>query len=846
MPELRRWQAEALPAVLEAASRRRRVIVSAVMGAGKSILMAELARRALPKTIERRQAIVVTAPRKNLVVQLASTFERWLAEHGVDAAVGQAHADLYQPHCHIVVSTAASYEKVLEDLRRQGRKVSLFIVDECFPAGTPVSMADGTMRAIEDVQEGDVVLSFSEAGGNIVASRVAATMSSLSEGPLVRFRAGNKTVVCTFAHPILTDAGWLPAGLLTTLHCVRTLEVQNGEDCRHNVHMVLAPDACLREAESGASVEGEDLLLRRAPPSCSGRGHQANDGHTRKPGAEFEADDGTKPDEKAGRQGEDGSHAAPNRTPAKDPWWKRTRPDSPAIDSVSHSACHLEDGSGDTNKTAARNRVSDGVQGGPGGRRSHAGGGDRWRKSLFSEAPASGCQKGRAAPFTRVDSVEVFEPRGFGEPGACKVYNLEVSGTHTYVASGVVVHNCHSSQADHLKAAIIATEPVCQVGFTATPMRSIRKERLELWDEVVYRYTMEDALRDGVLVPMRVVRQDGLENRPLDEACLEMIRSHTSGPGIVSARSIADAEAYAEWLRARGVGAEAIHSKLPQATQDERLRRLRARALDCLVHVSLLAEGVDFPWLRWICLRRKVSASVRFLQEIGRPMRAEPGKTECVVIDPHLLLGRFGLRPAEAIGQALELAAIENELADAQDQRERKPGEPTQEEAIAIEGLLAHLDDVAEWLRHQGVLNEQRMDGSAGWALADITHKQVEALGRAGRLTRHVPMKHRSALKALMHVPWALNRGEAMTLLGVLYAGAKWARAEGERRQLPDRVMWSLKWDEMPGDDLEEAMAKQVERGARRMQREIDKAAEVEKSLKVNTEALLIQQNVVP
>ena len=72
---LHRWQAEALPLVIGAVRKRERPIVSAFMGAGKSVLIAELC--AASKIIEGR-SVVVAAPRANLVEQLSATIGRRL------------------------------------------------------------------------------------------------------------------------------------------------------------------------------------------------------------------------------------------------------------------------------------------------------------------------------------------------------------------------------------------------------------------------------------------------------------------------------------------------------------------------------------------------------------------------------------------------------------------------------------------------------------------------------------------------------------------------------------------------------------------------------------------------
>jgi hypothetical protein len=359
----------------------------------------------------------------------------------------------------------------------------------------------------------------------------------------------------------------------------------------------------------------------------------------------------------------------------------------------------------------------------------------------------------------------------------------------------MVCDEAHGTQGEILRTLIPEINPSALVGFTATPFRSAPSESLELFDRVLYRYTMEDAMRDGVLVPMRHVRVEGEAPGSIDETCLEMMQEHGRGPGIVSATSIADAEDYAEWLTARDFSALAIHSKHTEAERVERLRQLQAGDVRALVHVSLLAEGVDFPWLRWLCLRRKVSARVRFLQEIGRVLRVErePSpvwglKREGVVLDPHLLLGRHGLVTVEAIGKALEEAADEEALEG------RKQGgkrEPTEEEAVALDVLREYLAAVRAGLEGAGVVEPAQVS-AGGWRLVDASEKQIEAIKNAKKLTRHVPGEHREAIKQLASVPYALTRGDAADLLDVLYGGARWARPQIdiEAGTYPNMIQW--------------------------------------------------------
>ena len=206
-----------------------------------------------------------------------------------------------------------------------------------------------------------------------------------------------------------------------------------------------------------------------------------------------------------------------------------------------------------------------------------------------------------------------------------------------------IADEAHRTEAAEIKIAAEVFKAQAAIGFSATPFRSRLSERLSIWDVILYRYPVSDGQRDGVIVPARVVPWDGDEKVPVDDAVIEMIRAHGKGPGVVSATTIADAEAYANTLRKAGIMAAAVHSKHSRMERNRLLEDLRTGVLRCLVHVSLLAEGVDLPFLRWLCIRRAVGARTRFVQEVGRVLRAYPGKTEGIILDPHDLFDTYSL-----------------------------------------------------------------------------------------------------------------------------------------------------------------------------------------------------------
>ena len=194
----------------------------------------------------------------------------------------------------------------------------------------------------------------------------------------------------------------------------------------------------------------------------------------------------------------------------------------------------------------------------------------------------------------------------------------------------VIVDECH-----RLHRAVMPRlmQAAWTVGFSATPYRASGKG-LKWWTHQIGAYLAADALKDGALVPPRIIMAD--EDADLDEWCIEQIRK-TEGPGVVSAHSIQDADEFAAVLTEAGIPTAAIHSLVHPGRAAVILGKLERGEIKAVTHVRMLVEGVNLPWLRWICFRREQKSRVEFAQMAGRGLRTHPGKTDCVMIDPHQL-----------------------------------------------------------------------------------------------------------------------------------------------------------------------------------------------------------------
>lgn len=328
-----------------------------------------------------------------------------------------------------------------------------------------------------------------------------------------------------------------------------------------------------------------------------------------------------------------------------------------------------------------------------------------------------------------------------------------------------IADEVHRTEADGMHQAADALAPARAIGFSATPFRSADRERLRLWESVCYRYSLGDAIRDGVCVPWRAYQWHG-DPGELDAVCLQMIADHARGPGAINARTIDDADAFANRMRRAGRRVETVHSRNSRETNALAVSMLEHGGLDAVVYVSMLSEGVDLPWLRWLCLRRQVGARVRFVQEIGRVIRAAPGKDHAVILDPHDLMGTLGWSYAEALGewQAEQVLASE-------------PGGEASSPDMA-ERYATHVDEVTAYCRRlllpmqaAGLTGETKIQ-SVLWRHARPSDKAVNYLRgvSTGETWRRLPGAHSVAVRMMIEHRKHLTAGAVSDLIDLLRA----------------------------------------------------------------------------
>ncbi len=336
----------------------------------------------------------------------------------------------------------------------------------------------------------------------------------------------------------------------------------------------------------------------------------------------------------------------------------------------------------------------------------------------------------------------------------------------------------HRSSVDSVLDVVSEMEPATRLGLTATPFRSVEGEALRGWDSVIYRYTIDQAIADGVLVPFRPILWDGPEDTSATHASIDMIKAHApEGPGVVSATTIEDAIETAEILTAHGIPSEPVHSRMSRKAVAATLDRLQSGELRAVVHVALLVEGVDLPWLRWLCMRRPRSAAVGIVQEVGRVLRtmSQPdafgSKREAVILLPHATpILRSMAREAD-LDPVAAAKALREKMEEEVDPVERAETDPTVRLARSVGDVRGYVEELFEAVArlHQidrwDISEDQRQRAPSVRQLQDLTRITEDRRRWGGR---YLPERHREAVAALIEVPEVLTMGTASDLSHLL------------------------------------------------------------------------------
>jgi DNA repair protein RadD len=200
------------------------------------------------------------------------------------------------------------------------------------------------------------------------------------------------------------------------------------------------------------------------------------------------------------------------------------------------------------------------------------------------------------------------------------------------------------------------------VGFTATPYRTDSGSLIsaELFDEIVWRMGIIEAIDAGLLVPLvtkspkagRIdttyvpIERGEFQQRPLEQAALtgnvtsdavlrtlQVAAEENRTAMLFFAIGVAHCTAISAVLREHGIRHAVITGETPTEERAEAIARFRAGKLPALVNCNVLTVGFDARNTDLISFMRPTVSPVLWTQAAGRGMRTWLGKADCRLLD---------------------------------------------------------------------------------------------------------------------------------------------------------------------------------------------------------------------
>ena len=264
-----------------------------------------------------------------------------------------------------------------------------------------------------------------------------------------------------------------------------------------------------------------------------------------------------------------------------------------------------------------------------------------------------------------------------------------------------VVDEVHHAEAPSYRRVLARLKSLFTLGLTATPERTDGVDVATLFDDILaYQATIGDGIAEGSLVPFRyrglkddidfaqipwrngrfdpIALEGALENSDRMERLWAEWRARPAGRTLVFCCSRRHALFTRDWLRRRGVRANAVFSESPGPASDSRFGSLSgflSGELEALCVVDLFNEGLDVPLVDRVVMLRPTESKILFLQQLGRGLRAAPSKTGLDVIDfvgnhrvfASRLMHLLSLAPpAQTAANATTFAVLKSYLAGAE------------------------------------------------------------------------------------------------------------------------------------------------------------------------------------
>ncbi len=224
----------------------------------------------------------------------------------------------------------------------------------------------------------------------------------------------------------------------------------------------------------------------------------------------------------------------------------------------------------------------------------------------------------------------------------------------------ILVDEAHHAPAIGFSEMLKELHPNFLVGLTATPWRGDEQDLTTLFGPTTYSMDIVDGMQRGYLAEVdyrmltdgidwdeiALMSREGMTISDLnaklimpdrDQAIVEKFVEHFQAiekpRALAFCRSKAHADRLQPLLTSLGVKTAVLHSGLPREQRFFNLSAFRAGLIDCLLSVEMLNEGIDVPDVNMVAFMRVTHSRRIFVQQLGRGLRVNPGKSKVLVLD---------------------------------------------------------------------------------------------------------------------------------------------------------------------------------------------------------------------
>lgn len=248
--------------------------------------------------------------------------------------------------------------------------------------------------------------------------------------------------------------------------------------------------------------------------------------------------------------------------------------------------------------------------------------------------------KSRPQPFLNVASVQTLRNR-----------------TQRILPPDLIfVDECHLSMANSYRKIFDAYQSAYVVGMTATPTRLDGKPLGDVYSDIVAPISIDLLTEQGFLVPVRkfVAKEkidlsdvhtvageyntselfQKFDKSNLYAGVVDNYRKFAVGRQfIVFCVNVAHSKKTASMFRDAGISCEHLDGDSTEQERNSIIAKFRAGLIQGISNVALFTEGFDVPNVSCVILNRATKSLALYLQMIGRGLRPNKGKSDCVILD---------------------------------------------------------------------------------------------------------------------------------------------------------------------------------------------------------------------